>query len=235
MDAFLMIGQSNMAGRGELTDVAPIENPLCHMLRMGRWIGMAEPINPDRDVFSSKFRSGISLAASFADSYANAYRRNVGLIPCAYGGTRISEWMPGEVLFDHAVMQAKLAMRSSQLKGILWHQGESDCTNPADFENYEQMLVTMFAELRKELGMPEVPIVMGEISELTGEQWHMEGRNLEFNRRLRVTAEAIPGCAVALAKGLTLKDDGLHFNAVSCRKFGLRYFEAYQSLMTCMR
>ena len=35
--SFLMIGQSNMAGRGEFADVEPIRNDLCYMLRMGRW------------------------------------------------------------------------------------------------------------------------------------------------------------------------------------------------------
>ena len=34
--SFLMIGQSNMAGRGNLTDVPPIDNDLCFMLRNGR-------------------------------------------------------------------------------------------------------------------------------------------------------------------------------------------------------
>lgn len=34
--SFLLIGQSNMAGRGDLADVAPIENKQCRMLRMGR-------------------------------------------------------------------------------------------------------------------------------------------------------------------------------------------------------
>jgi len=35
--SFLMIGQSNMAGRGNIEDVPPIRNPKCLMLRMGRW------------------------------------------------------------------------------------------------------------------------------------------------------------------------------------------------------
>ena len=35
--SFLMIGQSNMAGRGEIGAVEPIKDPDCFMLRMGRW------------------------------------------------------------------------------------------------------------------------------------------------------------------------------------------------------
>lgn len=36
MKSFLMLGQSNMAGRGDFGEVEEINNPLCHMLRNGR-------------------------------------------------------------------------------------------------------------------------------------------------------------------------------------------------------
>ncbi|MBQ8439852.1 MAG: hypothetical protein IJX19_04235, partial [Clostridia bacterium] len=49
--SFLLIGQSNMAGRGDFADVEPIKNKRCLMLRMGRWQIMSEPINPDRKIF----------------------------------------------------------------------------------------------------------------------------------------------------------------------------------------
>ena len=51
--SFLMIGQSNMAGRGDFGEVEPISNPMCYMLRMGRWQRMSEPINPDRAIFDT--------------------------------------------------------------------------------------------------------------------------------------------------------------------------------------
>lgn len=37
VQSILMIGQSNMAGRGAIKDVEPIKNGKCFMLRMGRW------------------------------------------------------------------------------------------------------------------------------------------------------------------------------------------------------
>ena len=48
--SFLMIGQSNMAGRGFIDDVPPIYNERIQMLRNGRWQMMTEPINYDRPV-----------------------------------------------------------------------------------------------------------------------------------------------------------------------------------------
>jgi len=68
--SFLMIGQSNMAGRGEFDEVPPIKNDKCYMLRMGRWQEMSEPVNPDRAVFGMQYHSGVSLAASFADEFS---------------------------------------------------------------------------------------------------------------------------------------------------------------------
>ena len=37
MHSFLMIGQSNMAGRGFKEQVDPIENPNVKVMRNGRW------------------------------------------------------------------------------------------------------------------------------------------------------------------------------------------------------
>ena len=86
MKSFLMMGQSNMAGRGAIGDVEPIANPYTYMLRMGKWRPMSEPINVDRPIDYSgtlTIYSGVGPAASFADSYAKHYNEKVGLIPCA--------------------------------------------------------------------------------------------------------------------------------------------------------
>ena len=105
--SFLLIGQSNMAGRGDIGDVAPIDNPSLKVLRNGRWQRLFVPVNPDRPF------SGVNLAESFADAYQRAHGVEVGLIPCADGGTRIDQWREGGLLFDHAVFQARLAERTS--------------------------------------------------------------------------------------------------------------------------
>ncbi len=229
IDAFLMVGQSNMAGRGDFGEVPEIKNPLCHMLRNGRWQPMSEPINPDRAVYGIRFHSGISLAASFADEYAKLYDRPVGLIPCAEGGSGIDEWMPAELLFDHAVMQTKLAMRTSNIKGILWHQGESDCKSQESLDAYKSKLKRVMYELRKQIG--DIPVLIGEISNNISDSWKMKKRNIEFNRRLAEIVKEIPNSAIVSADGLELKADGVHFTSKSCREFGKRYFEIYKSMI----
>lgn len=222
--SFLMIGQSNMAGRGEFRDVEPIENSDCFMLRMGRWQQMYEPINPDRDIFKIKYHSGVSLAASFADELQKLSGDRIGLIPCADGGTSIDQWMPGEVLFDHAVMMTRLAMRSSTFSGFLWHQGEAD-SYEGKLEVYQEKFITMISAMRRELGAEDLPVIIGELSE---DIERLEKPNIiKMNENFHKIASVLPHCAVVSSKGLTLKDDRLHFNAVSLREFGKRYFHAY--------
>ena len=231
--SFLMIGQSNMAGRGDFGDVEPIKNADCFMLRMGRWQKMTEPINPDREILNPKWHSGISLAASFADELAKATGGRVGLIPCADGGTRIAQWMPGEILYDHALLMARLAMRTSRLSGILWHQGESDCGSEEAVLRHKAKFCEMITALRRDLGDPTLPLVIGELSDKSDrEKWKMGDRPVLMNRQYREIAEALPACGVASAEGLTLKSDGIHFDSVSLREFGKRYFQVYQTLVS---
>ncbi|MBO5953115.1 MAG: sialate O-acetylesterase [Oscillospiraceae bacterium] len=230
MDAVLMIGQSNMAGRGELDQVKPIRNPKCFMLRNGRWQPMREPVNPDRPIFEGLSRSGVSLAASFADSYAEYFGTNVGLIPCADGGTSLSEWMPGGLLYDHAVCLTRLAQRTSELKAIIWHQGESDCARDELVESYPERFAAMLTQLRKDLGAEHVPVILGEISLDIPEKW-CGGRQARLNQLLHTIPQTVPHCAVASAKDLPLKPDQLHFDAQASRILGQRYFEQYLTLI----
>ena len=230
VDSILMLGQSNMAGRGDVGQVKPIRNPMCYMLRMGRWQPMCEPVNPDRCIFEGRFRSGISLAASFADAYARHFQKPVGLIPCADGGTYLRQWMPGQLNYDHAVMQTKLALRTSELKAILWHQGESDCLSDETVAAYRENFIKMITQLRKDLGAEHVPVILGELPQQMGANWKTEGREQQMNAVLRQLAREVSNCAVASSKDLTMKADGAHFDSPACREFGNRYFEAYLSV-----
>lgn len=228
--SFLLIGQSNMAGRGTVGDVPPIVNKRCLMLRNGRWQVMSEPINPDRAIFDGSPRSGTCLAASFADELQRATGARIGLIPCADGGTKLGSWMPGEVLYDHAVMMTQLAQRSSRLCGILWHQGESDCLSEERVESYTARCIEMMRTLRRDLGAEDVPILIGELSLLIDPKYNRSEYLGRMNDNFAAIARALPRCAVVSSQGLTLKADGLHFDAPSLRTFGKRYFEAYAAL-----
>ncbi|MGI5895863.1 MAG: sialate O-acetylesterase [Oscillospiraceae bacterium] len=155
MDAFLLMGRSNMAGRGKTSEVLPIRDARIFMLRNGRWQPMTEPIHWDRPF------AGVGLAASFAEEYVKAFKGEAGLIPCADGGTKIEEWQPGEIHYDHAVMQTKLALRTSRLCGVPWHQGESDS------DRLWTPGLTRFWDLfhapEWDLALYHTPVVLGEL------------------------------------------------------------------------
>ena len=103
--SFLLIGQSNMAGRGNPAEVELVSDKRIRIMRNGRWQSMFRPINPDRSF------SGVNLAEKFAQRYAETYDVSVGLVCCADGGTKLSQWQPGSLLFDNAVNNARLAQR----------------------------------------------------------------------------------------------------------------------------
>ena len=224
----LMIGQSNMAGRGEFADVPKIVNKDCFMLRNGRWQIMHEPVNPDRCIFKeeSDFHSGTSLAAAFADEMSRTEKIKVGLIPCADGGTSLNLWMPGGVLFDHAVMMCKLAMRTSELVAIIWHQGEADGRRDELVDTYKDRFIKMMSEMRRQLGC-DVPVILGEIARGTAPKWEIGERTDRLNAAFADIACELPMCAVASSEGLTLKPDGIHFDAKSLRILGKRYYDKY--------
>ncbi len=227
--SFLMIGQSNMAGRGDIGDVPSMENPNCFVYRMTRWQRMSEPINIDRTLHAA-FQPGISLAASFADSLEKHLELPIGLIPCALGGTSIAEWMPGGELFDNAVFTAKLAMRKSELSGIIWHQGEDDC-RVFDGEYYKKAFFSFIYALRNELGKPHLPLVIGELGENISPKYGLGSAPKSFNILLSEIANELPNTALASSKGIPLREDGIHFSARGARIMGERYFEKYLSLI----
>lgn len=221
--SFLMIGQSNMAGRGFLNDVPPIINERIQMLRNGRWQMMIEPVNYDRPV------SGVSMAASFADAWCLKYTEDtISLIPCAEGGSSLDDWSVDGELFQHAVSEAKFAMKHSTLTGILWHQGESDSFD-GKYKVYNDKLSVIVQTLRDILNVPEAPFIIGGLGDFLGKtgfgQYCVEYDRI--NDCLQKFAFEQEHCYFVSAQGLTANPDGIHVNSLSQRYFGLRYFEAF--------
>lgn len=221
--SFLMLGQSNMAGRGFVNEVPPIYNERIQMLRNGRWQMMTEPVNYDRPV------AGVSLVSSFADEWCSENKEDtIGLIPCAEGGSSLDDWAIDKVLFRHAISEAKFAMETSELAGILWHQGETDSFN-GNYKTYYKKLLLIIETLRKELNAPDIPLIIGGLPDFLGKEGF--GKNCTeyalVNKELEKFASEQDNCYFVTAKGLTSNPDGIHIDAVSQRKFGLRYFEAF--------
>ena len=220
--SFLLIGQSNMAGRGDMAEAPDIDTKRIRVLRNGRWQNMYRPVNPDRSF------SGFCLAESFAERYAAKYNVDVGLICCADGGTTLQQWQPGSLLFDNAVYQACLAQRTSTIAGVLWHQGESDCSDEL-YPTYAQRFEPIMNALRKELDLYDVPFLLGGLGDyLVGYNPVVACNYPKVNLALEQLAADNPMTGFVSATGLAGKKDNLHFTTASLYEFGLRYFAEFE-------
>lgn len=223
MKSILMIGQSNMARRGFINEVPMICNERILMLRNAGWQMMAEPINYDRP------NAGIGLAGSFAAMWCMEHEgEQIGLIPCAEGGSSLDDWAVDKNLFKNAVIQAGFAMQDSELIGILWHQGESDSYG-GGYQTYYKKLQVIIESLRKELNAFEVPLIIGGLGDFLGKNGfglNCTEYELVNEQLLKFAREQENSCFVT-AEGLTPNPDGIHMDAVSQRRFGVRYYEAF--------
>ena len=139
--------------------------------------------------------------------------------------------MPGEMDYDYAVSLATLAKRICTLRGIIWHQGESDCQDDALVDTYKERFIRMITQLRQDLGDETLPVVIGEIPHNPdGTRYNVE-RFQRLNAILREIPNELPCCACVSSEGIEMKPDGIHFSARGQREFGHRYFEAFKALL----
>ena len=125
-------------------------------------------------------------------------------------------------LYKDAVKAVQAAVQQGGvLKGIIWHQGESDYRGRGfTKEAYAAALTELIANLRTDLNAPQVPFVMGELGEF------LDQKTVPFapvNEALHEVAAKVPKVGVASSEGLKTKGDNLHFDTPSQRLFGQRY------------
>jgi len=216
LDIYLLIGQSNMAGRAE---IEPMDKDSLTQVWLfagvagNEWERAANPLNKystvRKDLSMQKMGPGYYFAKTMI---ANRPNQPIGLVVNAKGGTSISEWMPGEKLYNEAVIQVKKASEWGILKGIVWHQGESDV---AKTEEYSSKIARLIQTLRKDLGKSKLPFVAGQLSE------DQPAREV-FNRMILKLPEKVKYTGVATSEGTTTFDK-THFNSSSQRLLGERY------------
>jgi hypothetical protein len=221
----LLIGQSNMAGRGvvEPQDKEPIPGVFMLNATASEWVPAVDPMN------WKSSRGGVGPGREFARALVKARPgARIGLIFAAVGGTNLEMWRPGADLYNEALERLRAAQKSGKLVAILWHQGEADAsrvTAPEIAAAYASRWVVMMKQLRADAGAPDVPIVAGEIGQFL-ERPHARVVNEQINALPR----RFDHVGVVSSKGLTDIGDQLHFNATSQRELGRRYAAAFFAL-----
>lgn len=219
---YILLGQSNMAGRGEITPVFANEgNAKVLMFNKDKqWVLAKHPLH-----FDKPKSAGVGPGLAFGIKMAEANpKQTIGLVPCAVGGTSITKWKPGAYdkdtdthPYDDAVARIEEAMKTGIVAGVLWHQGESD-TSPDKAANYLEKLEILIEKIRKVCKNQNLPFVVGELGVFK------ENRKI-INEMIAPLATKVAHTAIAKANGLDHKGDDAHFNSASAQLLGYRFAE----------
>lgn len=232
LDIYLCIGQSNMASRAPIgKEDTGVVDGLFLLNKENKWEPASFGVlssNPKAGIqgynrFSAlestgQFK-GFSMGYTFAQELLKQNpEAKLGLVYNAIGGTSIKQWQKDakQKFFSNTVGRAKIAMQNGTLKGIIWHQGESD----KGLKTYMEDLKKFVSDLRVALGVSEkdVPFIAGQILPEPGFS--------AFNENILKIADFVPNSACISNEGTADRGDKLHFNAESQKLLGTRYAQA---------
>jgi hypothetical protein len=219
---FIMAGQSNMAGRGQVEPEDTVTNPrILALNRNGELMLAKEPLNLNEPAMV-----GLDCGVSFARKMLEFCPPDVSilLVHTAVGGSSIRKWIDDSVfrevpLFSNFKKRLGEAKKLGTIKGVIWHQGEADA-NAKGLPVHQSNLEQLFGMMRKEAGQRKMPVLMGELgyfSKTVHEQF------MQMNGVFRAYSKTDSRTAVVSTEGLDHKGDFLHFNTAGQREIGRRY------------
>lgn len=245
-DIWILAGQSNMEGVGDLTDLEE-PSPLVHCFTMAhRWELAVEPLHwlidsPDpvhsgdalkdldeegRRARRAERRGGRTKGAGLGLPFARELVRRtgvpIGLIAAAHGGTSMEQWSPsgrergGASLYGSLLKQVKNA--GGRVKGVLWYQGESDA-NPNAAALFASRFKELVAAFRSDLKSPDLPFYYVQIGRFVLDVPPASWNQIQELQRL--SEKEIPGTAMVPVIDLPL-DDLIHVGTDGLKRTGRR-------------
>ncbi|KAK4742618.1 hypothetical protein SAY87_000619 [Trapa incisa] len=176
---FLLAGQSNMVGYGGIgingrwDGIIP---PDCqsspYIFRLDRalcWSQAKEPLHAD--IYLREKLAGVGPSMPFARRILELRPgyRTIGLVPCAYGGTTMDQWLknyshgePSTInLYNNLIRRAMASQRTGgRLAGLIWWQGGADAKDSTIAQQYGKKLERFFSDVRQDLRRPNLPIIL---------------------------------------------------------------------------
>ena len=246
-DVYLLAGQSNMDGRGDSADLAkdqrrPSVNTLIYYRNPPYTTDGWKPLAPGFSI-PPRHKSGIPSSKfgpeiGFADAMTKAQpERKLALVKGSKGGTSLrKDWKPGEKgkletqgpCYRNFIETFKLARKAMtknghqfNVRGLLWHQGESDSKTNAKL--HEERLVKLIERIREDIGVKKLPWVVGEVFD--------NGKRDNVRAALRAVSVSDSKCGLVSSEDTTTWDAGTHFDAKSQLLLGKRYAEAMLKLI----
>ncbi|MBI5282007.1 MAG: sialate O-acetylesterase [Candidatus Solibacter usitatus] len=245
-DLYILAGQSNMEGVGNLENT-PLPSALVNSLDMtDTWVAAADPLHrlPDstdavhwrrnaqgqaerltgdalRQWIANR-KKGAGVGLPFALEMVRRTGVPVGLIPCAHGGTSMAQWDPqlkdkgGDSLYGGTLRRFRLA--GGKVKGILWYQGESDA-GPKTVGIFEEKLRGLIQAFRDDFNQPDLPFYQVQI----GRHVAMASP-VEWNRVQDLQLKVESGLPNVFMTGCTdcQLDDGIHVGTDDFRLLAVR-------------
>jgi hypothetical protein len=241
LDLFLLMGQSNMKGRGEIP-ADQKTNPRIVMMHMtnDQWYVAQHPLHMtgQPDAIDGSSNAGVGPGGAFAETVLDRTPGvMVGLIPCAVGGSKVAQWQKGvnRSLYDEALRRARLALQvtapvKAQIRAALWLQGESDSKDDL-YGRYEENLLKVVDTLRADLALPDLPFIACTIGSFIASKAEAYPRTKEVNEILLALPKKRQHAACVDARDLTGNiGDNLHYNTESQTVIGQRYADTYLQL-----
>jgi sialate O-acetylesterase len=241
-DLWVLAGQSNMEGVGDLVDVTPPNFRVMLLGMDGKWAQAEEPLHwlvdspdpvhsgdpktrADRSAATHKRRTkGAGLGLPFAVALTEATGIPIGLVACAHGGTSMGQWDPakkgegGNSLYGSMIRQTTLA--GGKFKGMLWYQGESDAmSSPETWQAYGKNLANFISAVRQDFGQPELPVYFVQLGRFVNPRDPAGWNSVREAQRL--LPERVPNTAVISVLDLEL-DDGIHVGTKGLERAGQR-------------
>lgn len=222
---FLMAGQSNMAGRGKVEPMDTIANSrIISINENGELILAKEPLNryePNLKGLDCGMSFGNELLQHIPDSVS------ILLIQTAIGSSSIDQWIEDSLhrninLLSNFREKVILAKKFGTIKGLLWHQGESDAKELLVI-NYSEKLSVLFQNFRTIVENKKLPILTGEIGTFKTDSTFQN----TINDCIVNNAKKDKYTFLIQTNDFTDRGDKLHFDSKSQRKMGIRFAQKY--------
>lgn len=212
LDIYLLIGQSNMAGRTPFGELE--EEPSPNILLFNdsdEWEPAIHPLNRYSTIRIPEVEQLLGPGYAFAKNMVTEDPdQPIGLVVNARGGTSIRQWQRDSLLFNETVKRTRAAMKQGTLRGVLWLQGGSDKN---DTRRYLRRLIAFIAHLRASLDMPNLPFVAGQIKSAP-----------EINEHIAKLPKNVANAGFVSSEGLTTFDYWqVHFDSQSMMLLGKRF------------
>ena len=221
---FLLLGQSNMVGLGDLNKSIAVNNSNITVFNDGEWKIAKDPLHTDN------LNSGVGLAISFANEISKQFANtdHIGLIPLAVASTSLNDWKPYSELYNKIFSTLELAnINYDDIEGILWHQGESECKNIKRASSYADRFGFLVKYLRKDLNNPKLPIICGELGDFLDHRFPFAHI---VNEQLDILENKDDYIGVTKSTNLTSNKDLIHIDSAALIEFGERYASKFQEL-----